>query len=233
MINSINQTATLVLTNEEIIEENSSKSINRKYKVIKRLFDIFFALLGLIALIPITVIVKLVTLLSGDTKSIFYSQTRIGKDGKEFKLYKFRSMIPNADEVLKKYLKENMKAAQEYRKYKKLTNDPRITKIGKVLRKTSLDEVPQVLNILKGDMSIIGNRPYLPREKYDMDDYYEDIIKTKPGLTGFWQCSLRSRGTFEERMKMEKYYSNNAGLKFDIGIFFKTVEMVVLKKDAK
>ncbi len=190
MINSINQTATLVLTNEEIIEENSSKSINRKYKVIKRSFDIFFALLGLIALIPITVIVKLVTLLSGDTKSIFYSQTRIGKDGKEFKLYKFRSMIPNADEVLKKYLKENMKAAQEYRKYKKLTNDPRITKIGKVLRKTSLDEVPQVLNILKGDMSIIGNRPYLPREKYDMDDYYEDIIKTKPGLTGFWYVSL-------------------------------------------
>ena len=101
------------------------------------------------------------------------------------------------------------------------------TKIGKIIRKTSIDELPQLLNIFKGDMSLIGNRPYLPREKEDMGTYFKDIVKTKPGLTGWWQVNLRSRGTFEDRLKMEKYYSERAGFKIDIKIFLKTFKVVL------
>ena len=123
-------------------------------------------------------------------------------------------MIPDADAKLKKILKEDKEKAKEYRKMKKLKNDPRITKIGRILRKTSIDELPQMINVLLGQMTLIGNRPYLPREKKDMGKYYRDIIKTKPGLSGFWQVSLRSRGTFQQRLKMEQYYSTHCGLKF-------------------
>ena len=130
-------------------------------------------------------------------------------------------------------LKEDKALAEEYKINKKLTNDPRITKMGKVLRRTSIDELPQLINILKGDMSLIGNRPYLPREKEDMGKYFYDIVKTKPGLTGYWQVNLRSRGTFDDRLVMEQYYSNNAGFKMDVNIFFKTFKEVLFEKNAK
>ena len=170
---------------------------------------------------------------NGDFHSIFYTQERIGKNGKLFKLYKYRSMIPNADQVLDKLLKENKEMAKEYKLNKKLENDPRITKAGRLIRKSSIDELPQLLNILKGEMSFVGNRPYLPREKKDMGKYYDDIVKTKPGLTGFWQVSLRNRGTFKERLKMEQYYSNHYGMRFDTSIFFKTFSVVFGCKGAK
>ena len=141
-------------------------------------------------------------------------------------------MIPNADEVLKQYLKENKEAAKEYKKWKKLKNDPRITKIGKFLRKTSLDEVPQFINLLKGDMSLIGNRPYLPREIEDMGESYHYIILTRPGLTGLWQCTLRSNATFEERLKLESYYSTHVYPSTDFKILIKTVKTVIKKAGA-
>ena len=231
MITELDSTAKMVLSDTKIIEE--TKNINIGYKIIKRSLDIIISLIGCVFLLPIILIIKIITLLSGDFHSIFYNQIRIGKDGKEFKLYKFRSMIPDADIELKRLLKEDKKLATEYKKMKKLDNDPRITKIGKTIRKTSIDELPQFINILKGDMTLIGNRPYLPREKKDMKKYFDDIVKTKPGLTGFWQVSLRSRGTFEQRMKMEKYYSNNCSLKFDFQIFLKTFSVVIGGKDAK
>ena len=105
--------------------------------------------------------------------------------------------------------------------------------MGKLLRKTSLDELPQLFNVLKGDMSLIGNRPYLPREKDDMKYYYKSIVKTKPGLTGYWQVNGRSDTTFKERLKLEKYYSNNCSLWLDIKIFFKTFKVVLLHKGSK
>ena len=142
-------------------------------------------------------------------------------------------MIPDADEVLKELLKKDKALANEYKINKKLDNDPRITKMGNIIRRYSIDELPQLINILLGQMSFVGNRPYLPREKKDMGNYYKDIIKTKPGLTGFWQVSLRSRGTFEQRLKMERYYSNHFGLRFDISIFFKTFSVVFGKDGAK
>ena len=210
-----------------------SKYKRYRYKIIKRLFDIICSIIGLIFLIPITWIVKICYVLTGDFKPIFYAQRRIGKNGKIFYLYKFRSMVPDADKVLKELLENDKEAAREYKLNKKLENDPRVTKFGKIIRKLSIDEIPQFVNVFKGEMSLIGNRPYLPREKEDMGDYYNDIVKTKPGLTGYWQVELRSEGTFEDRLKLEKYYSNHAGLKMDIKIFFKTFKVVLFSKGAK
>ncbi len=192
------------------------------YLTIKRIVDIIVGLIGLIILIPITIFIKIGTMLTGDFNSIFFSQARIGKNGKEFKFYKFRSMIPNADEALFKLLKEDKEAAKEYKENKKLKNDPRITKIGKFIRRFSIDELPQLINVLKGDMSLVGNRPYLPREKEDMGKYFDEIVKTKPGITGYWQVSGRADVSFANRLKLEKYYSNNRSLGLDIKIVFKT-----------
>lgn len=198
------------------------------YNVNKRFFDIVVSLVGVIFLLPLILLVKIVYMFSGDFKPVFFTQSRIGKDGKEFKFYKFRTMVPNADEILFKMLQEDEALAEEYRVNKKLRNDPRITKMGKILRKTSLDELPQIINVLKGDMSMIGNRPYLPREKEDMGVYYNEIIKTKPGLTGYWQTSGRNDTTFERRLKLEQYYSNHYSFKLDVEIFVKTF-LVVFK----
>lgn len=219
---------------EEAIAYSEAKSISMfMYKAIKRLFDILVSLIGVIFLLPIIIIVKISYVCTGDFKSIFFTQNRIGKHGKEFKFYKFRSMVPNADEILFKLLKEDKALAKEYKINKKLKNDPRITKAGRLLRKTSLDELPQILNILKGDMSLIGNRPYLPREKEDMGEYYKDIVKTRPGLTGYWQVSGRSNTTFERRLELERFYSNHCSLSLDIKIFFRTFKVVLFGKDAK
>ena len=219
--------------NENIMEiENTYVGKNYIYLAIKRSFDIICALIGCILLIPITWIVKICYILTGDFKPIFYAQKRIGKDGKIFYLYKFRSMVPNADEILKELLKNDEAAAKEYKLNKKLENDPRITKMGKIIRKTSIDEVPQFINILKGEMTLIGNRPYLLREKEDMGAYYDDIVKTKPGLTGYWQVHSRE-GEFIKRLEMEQHYSKNAGLRMDIDIFFKTFQVVLFGKGAK
>lgn len=219
------------------ILESKSKIMSKIKKVIyyltKRSFDIACSIIGLVFMIPLTLIVKISYILTGDFKSIFYTQKRIGKNGKEFNFFKFRSMIPNADLELEKILKENKDLKNEYQLNKKLKNDPRITKMGDILRKTSLDELPQVLNILKGDMTFIGNRPYLPREKKDMGKSFDIIVKTKPGLTGYWQVSGRSDTTFKKRLELEEYYSLHAGLKLDIKIFFKTFAVVLLKKGAK
>lgn len=223
------------MNNTDVLSDNSSIVAlkNRTYNFIKRVFDILFSLIGLIALIPCIIIIKIANMLTKDFNSVFYTQDRIGKNGKIFKLYKFRSMIPNADKVLEEMLKEDNEITREYKLNKKLKDDPRISKVGKILRKTSLDELPQVINILKGDMSLIGNRPYLPREKKDMGKYYKEIIKTRPGLTGYWQVNGRSATTFKDRLKLESYYSKHCGLKMDIKIFFKTFKVVLFKDGAE
>ena len=202
------------------------------YLSLKRVFDILMSIIGLLLLIPIAIFIKISYMLNGDFHSIFFVQERIGKNGKLFKFYKFRSMVPNADEILFRTLEIDKIMAEEYQKNKKLKNDPRVTKVGRLIRKTSLDELPQFINVFLGDMSLIGNRPYLPREKNDMGTYYEDIIKTKPGLTGYWQVSGRSNTTFKERLKFEQEYSKCAGLRLDIKIFFKTFSVVLFRKGA-
>ena len=219
------------LTMEKVVDSSNYKT--GFYHISKRLFDIIFSFIGLIFLIPITIILKIAYMCTGDFHRIFFVQERIGKNGKIFKFYKFRSMVPNADEVLFRTMELDKIIAEEYQKNKKLKHDPRITKMGKFIRSTSIDELPQLINIFLGHMSFVGNRPYLPREKKDMGKYYEDIIKTKPGLTGYWQVNGRSKTTFEERLELEKYYSNNASLKLDIKIFLKTFKVVLFKIGAR
>lgn len=218
-----------MVENVTVIEKDKNLKLYL-YFFVKRCVDLFFSFFGIIATLFLAMFIKLFSILTGDFAPIFYTQERIGKDGRIFKMYKFRSMIPNADQVLDELLKQDKKLRKEYQLNKKLKNDPRVTKIGKILRKTSLDEFPQFLNVFFGEMSLIGNRPYLPREKSDMGVYYEDIIKTKPGITGLWQTSGRSNVTFEERLKIEKRYSEIKGFKTDIKIFFKTI-IQVIKRD--
>lgn len=201
-------------------------------KIFKRIIDIFGGLIGVIALIPLSIIIYIANVLSKDSGPVFYCQERIGKNGKLFKMYKYRSMVVGADEKLNEYLKENDEAREEYKKYKKLKNDPRVTKVGNFIRKTSLDEFPQFINVLKGEMSLVGPRPYLLREKEDMNKYYTYIIKTKPGITGFWQISGRSDVTFDERLIMDYNYSQTRSLKTDIKILIKTISNVVKKEGA-
>lgn len=200
---------------------------NNVYKFIKRTFDIFFSLIGILLLIPIAVVIKFIFILNGDFNSIFYFQTRIGKDGKNFTLYKFRSMVPNADKQLEKLLNENKKIKLEYEKNKKIKNDPRVTKIGKFLRRTNIDELPQLINVFTNKMSIIGNRPYLPKEVKDMGEYYNDIVCVKPGITGLWQICRKNNKTFEYRCKIESQYCKKMCLRTDIKILFETVIVVI------
>ena len=220
--------------NIEVIEEIKNKDVTKKnvlYLATKRIIDIIGALLGIVLLLPVTFVIAIIRLIVKEERGpIFYSQKRIGKNGKYFKLYKYRSMIKDADKVLKTYLEQNEEARKEFEEFQKLQNDPRITKLGNILRKTSLDELPQMLNILKGDLSIIGPRPVVDGEIDKYGENREKFLSVKPGLTGYWQVNGRSNTSYEDRMDMELYYVDNCSLWLDIKIFFKTF-ITVLKKD--
>lgn len=200
---------------------------------IKRCIDICGGLVGVILLLPITFVVKVANILNKDNGPVFYTQDRIGKNGKLFKIYKYRTMVQDADKKLFELLEQDEKTREEYKINKKLKNDPRITKFGSFLRKTSIDELPQLINVLKGDMSIVGPRPYLPREQEDMGNYYNKIIETKPGITGLWQVSGRSNTTFEERMKFDLKYNNEFSVSKDIEILLKTAVSVAKREGAE
>ncbi len=200
--------------------------------ILKRFIDIIGSIVGIVCLIPLTIIIWIANLIMKDNGPIFYTQERIGKNGKIFKMYKYRSMVVGADEKLKEYLEKNEEARKEYAEYKKLKNDPRITKIGAFLRKTSLDEFPQFINILKGEMSLVGPRPYLPREKEEINGFFNYIMSCKPGLTGFWQVNGRSDVTFTDRLDMDMRYYYNHNLKMDIKILKETVVNVIKKEGA-
>lgn len=211
------------------IQGNNSVNI---YHICKRMIDILAAIVGLIILCPILLVVFIANKIEGDDGPIFFMQKRIGEDGKSFRLYKFRTMVVNADKILMKKLKSDKEFREKYLSYRKVENDERITKIGKFLRKTSLDEFPQFINVLKGEMSLVGPRPYLFREKKDMGEYYDYIIKCKPGITGLWQVSGRNKNTFKERLQLDLEYYNNRGFFYDIKIVLKTVLSVFKKEGA-
>ena len=211
------------------IKNNLAKKTNRR---IKRVFDI---VLGLIICIPATIIILLCYIwVKIDSKGpAFFNAKRIGKNGKEFTCYKFRSMYMNADEILDNYLAKNPEARREWNEFQKLHDfDPRVTKAGKIMRKTSLDELPQIFNVLKGEMSLVGPRPYLPREAELMGEYKQIIITTVPGITGYWQVNGRSDVTFEGRLKMDNWYIRNWSIWMDIELLFKTIKAVFCSKGA-
>ena len=200
------------------------------YLFIKRLFDIICGLIGIILLIPLTIIVKIAYLCHGDFHSVFYVQKRIGKNGKEFSIIKYRSMVVGAEKKLKDLLEKNPEFKEEYKVNKKLRKDPRITRVGRVLRKTSMDEMPQFINVFFGSMSVIGNRPYLPGEKEDMGNYFDDIVSVRPGITGYWQVSGHNDTNFKQRLKLEQEYAKKASLGLDFKIFIRTFGVLLGKR---
>ena len=204
----------------------------RLYFIVKRIFDIIMGLIGSILLIPIIIVVKVSYMLTGDFYKIIFTQERIGKNGKHFKMYKFRTMIPNAEEELKRILKDK-KYKEEWDKNQKLDDDPRITKIGKFLRKGSLDEMPQFVNILKGELSLVGPRPLVPGELDAHNGNHELYESVKPGITGWWAVNGRSATTYQKRLNLEYYYCKNRCLALDIKIFFKTILVVIHRRGAK
>lgn len=216
-----------------VLEKTSSISLRKTmFLACKRLFDVICSLVGCVFLLPIAIIVKICYLVTGDFNSIFYKQKRIGKNGKFIYIYKFRSMVYNADEVLKELLKDK-KYKKEWDENQKLHNDPRITKIGNILRKTSLDEAPQFINVLKGDMSFIGPRPLIYGELDAHNGNHEIYESVRPGITGWWACNGRSATTYEERLKLEYYYCKNQSLVLDIKCIFLTIKAVICKTGAK
>ena len=220
---------------EEVLVAKTVHSISiRKtmFLACKRAFDIFCSLIGLIMLLPISLIIKICYMVTGDFKSIFYTQKRIGKNGKFIYIYKFRSMVPNADEVLKELLKDP-KYKKEWNKNQKLDDDPRITKIGKIIRKTSLDEVPQFINVFKGDMSLIGPRPLVEGELDAHSGNHAIYESVRPGISGWWASHGRSATTYEKRLELEYFYCKNCNLILDVKCVFATIKAIISKKGAK
>ena len=204
---------------------------NRIYLPFKRLFDILFGIIGVILTIPFILVIKISYILNKDYSSIFFTHKRIGKNGKEFKMYKFRTMVPNAEELLKEMLK-NKKYLNEWKEYHKFENDPRITKVGKIFRKLSLDELPQFINILIGDMSLIGPRPLIQEEVDDYKKKKKILLSIKPGLTGWWACHGRSCTSNKKRQDLELYYVKNCSFILDIKTFFLTIVKVLKREGA-
>ena len=198
----------------------------------KRIIDIIASFVGLAVLVLLTAVVWMINKLNHEDGPIFYSQERIGKDGEHFKMYKFRSMVVGAEEKLKTMLEQDEELRKEFEETRKLKNDPRITKIGNFLRKTSLDEFPQFINVLKGEMSLVGPRAVIDGEIELFGENKEKVLSVKPGITGYWAANGRSDTSYEERVKLEAYYADNMSLLLDIEILFKTVISVIKKEGA-
>lgn len=199
-------------------------------KALKYMTDKIGAFFAIVLLSPFFIILAL--RIRKDGGPAFYSQVRVGKDGKPFKCWKFRSMIVNSDEALKKHLAENAEAAAEYERDFKLKEDPRVTPIGHLLRKTSLDEIPQFYNVLKGDMSLVGPRPIVEKETHYYEDKLSYYLSVKPGVTGLWQVSGRNDITYKKRVELDVWYIENWSLWNDIVIFLETVYVVLARKGA-
>ena len=188
------------------------------YSIFKRTMDIFGSIIGILLLSPVFLIVAILIKLDSKGKVLF-SQKRVGLKGKEFNIYKFRSMVEDAEE-LKKLLKDKNEMSGPMFKIKE---DPRITKVGKVIRKTSIDELPQLLNVLKGEMSLVGPRPSLPSEVKNFEPWMLKRLEVKPGLTCYWQVSGRNNISFNEWMELDVKYVNEGNILLDIRLIFKTI----------
>jgi Undecaprenyl-phosphate galactose phosphotransferase WbaP len=211
------------------INNNLKSPFNR---FLKRTFDLMLSTLLLPVLLPAIAIIGL--LIKLDSRGpVFHIQDRFGKKRSVFKCMKFRTMYLNGDDLLNDHLQSNPDTAIEWQKYKKLRDvDPRVTKIGRFLRQTSLDELPQIFNVLLGEMSLVGSRPYLPREEDDMKCCIDTILLTSPGITGLWQVSGRNKLTFDTRLRLDTWYVLNWSVWLDIVILFKTFKVVLFKEGA-
>ena len=219
-------------TEEMLVLKLRNNLARRKNILFKRVFDL---LLSLVILLPVlTVMLGVAVAIWCESKGpVFFNARRIGKHGREFLCYKFRSMYMNADEMLEKYLAENKEARAEWNEFQKLKGyDPRVTRVGRIIRRTSLDELPQIVNVLLGNMSLVGPRPYLPREKEKMGRQFDTICMTTPGITGLWQVSGRNDVSFAGRLHLDEWYVHNWSVWVDVMCLFKTVKIVVFGKGA-
>lgn len=216
-------TATSVVQRDHYLDRKAVLQSKKGYWILRRAQDIFFSLLALIVLSPVMLIVALAIWIDSPGASPIFSQVRVGRDGKPFKFLKFRSMIPNAEEHLTELLDQNEMSGPVF----KIKDDPRITRVGKFIRETSIDELPQLINILRGDMSIVGPRPALPREVEQYDEYELQRLYVQPGLTCYWQIQPRRNDrSFEEWMELDLKYIRERSFLVDWKIIFGTVKVV-------
>ncbi|TWD92382.1 exopolysaccharide biosynthesis polyprenyl glycosylphosphotransferase [Neobacillus bataviensis] len=221
------------LANQDVAyldKQNGRVKVNNRkvYIFTKRFIDIIGASCGIIFLSLLFIVIALLIKIEDPKGKVFFSQKRVGLNGKEFKMYKFRSMVSNAEEKLQELLKYNEVSGAMF----KMKDDPRITKVGKFIRKTSIDELPQLFNVLKGDMSLVGPRPPLLREVAEYSDYDKQRLLVLPGCTGLWQVSGRNSVGFAEMVELDIHYIQNRSVMTDIMILLKTVLVLFGSKDA-
>lgn len=216
---------------EEIKYDESIKQSltnKRQYEVMKRFIDFSGALIGIIVLSPLLFIVSVLIMIDDPKGNVLFKQIRVGKNGELFKMYKFRSMVHNAEEKLGELLKYNEVSGAMF----KMKDDPRVTTIGKFIRKTSIDELPQLFNVLMGKMSLVGPRPPLESEVKQYTHYETQRLSVTPGCTGLWQCSARNSVGFKEMVELDLKYIKERGILFDFKILFKTVLVFILPNNA-
>lgn len=199
------------------------------YQKFKRLLDIILSFCFIVLSLPITILIFLILFLKFKHFPIF-RQKRMGKDYKQFDIYKFQTMVDNSESIFK-HFSSSLKT--EYYKNYKLENDPRVTKIGKLFRKLSLDELPQLLNVLKGDMSLVGPRPVVLEELKKFGKHSKKLLKVKPGMTGLWQVNGHNYLTYDQRIELDMFYIDNMSLKLDIKIFLKTFIVIFKRRGSK
>lgn len=204
------------------------KKPNRR---VKRFLDYFICFAVMPLALPLGAVLALMVKIDSKGSPI-YRQERIGKDGKPFMIYKFRTMVDNADELLDTYLRKNPELAGEWKKNQKLKNDPRLTRAGRFLRKTSLDELPQILNIIQGDMTLVGPRPIVESEKEKYGRFFDEYCEVRPGLTGLWQTSGRNDTTYSQRVAYDHYYINHWTIWLDFWIMGKTIPVALIGRGA-
>ncbi len=200
------------------------------YEITKRYFEIIFSIFIILLSIPMVLVLALLIKLNS-RGPIFFKQIRLGKDKKLFECIKFRTMSKEADDILNNLLLKDKKLRKEFKKTQKLKNDPRITPIGKFLRKTSLDELPQFLNVLKGEMSLIGPRPIVEEEKIRYGKNLNKVLSIKPGITGLWQVSGRNKLSYKRRIQLDLIYVNQRNISMDFNILIRTIGVILFPFD--
>lgn len=210
----------------QILEIDDSR---KGYLIAKRIFDVISCLVGLIVLSPIFLLTAIAIKIEDPKGKVFYAHYRIGKGGEQIPVYKFRSMFSNSAELFEKFTPEQK---AEFEEFQKLKDDPRVTKVGKIIRKTSIDELPQLVNVLKGEMSVVGPRPITQKELERYGEHQESYLAVLPGLTGMWQAYGRSNLTYQERIMMDVKYVEKRNMKLDITILIQTIKTVLAGEGA-
>ncbi|NMI04439.1 sugar transferase [Paenibacillus sp. SZ31] len=206
----------------------AGQNADKVYLFMKRMLDLLGSFIGLIILCPLFAVIGLLIKIEAPQGSVFFRQVRVGQNGKEFHMYKFRSMVANAEDLLEQLIDQNEVNGNMF----KMKNDPRITRIGKFIRKTSLDELPQLWNVFRGEMSLVGPRPALPREVENYTSYDRQRLQMIPGCTGLWQVSGRNSVGFDEMVELDLTYARERNMMVDIKIIFRTFRVLVGSKDA-